>query len=100
MEDSERPLRCSSLCVTPFIYLLKGEYSLKNDDTFSGNGAPPTTSAHEQDRNSDGSTLSSPPRVPQDAPASTDPPLMGRRLTPRHRVRLLLVAMLVLVVLG
>ncbi len=73
---------------------------MKDDDTFSDNGPSPTTSAHERDRNSDGSTLSSSPGIPQDVPASTEPPLMERRLTPRHHVRLLLVALMVLVVLA
>jgi pimeloyl-ACP methyl ester carboxylesterase len=73
---------------------------MKNDDPFSDNGAPPTTAAHEQDRSSDGSTLSSPPRVPQNAPSSTGTPLMERRPTPRHHRRLLLVALVVLVVLA
>ena len=73
---------------------------MKDDDTFSDNGPPPSTSAHERERNSDGSTLSSPPSGPQDAPSPAHPPLMERQLTLRHHVRLLLVAMVVLVVLA
>ena len=71
---------------------------MKDDNTFPDNGPPPTTSAHERGKNSDGSTLSPPPGVPQDAPSSTDPPPMERRLTPRHHVRLLLVALVVVLV--
>jgi pimeloyl-ACP methyl ester carboxylesterase len=72
---------------------------MKHDDTFSKNGVPPTP-AREHGDDSDGRGLSSPPTVPQDAPASAHPPEAERRLTARHPLRLLLVAMMVVVLVA
>src|SRR5436309_12132638 len=71
---------------------------MKDEDLFSHDGPPPTTSDHERGGDSDRSALSSAHTVPQEAPAPAHPPRMERRLTPRHRMRLLLVAMVVVLV--
>jgi pimeloyl-ACP methyl ester carboxylesterase len=73
---------------------------MKDDDTFSSNEPPPTTSDHERSGDSDGRLLSAPPAVPQDAPSPAHPPLPERRLTLRHHVGLLPMALVVLVVLA
>jgi pimeloyl-ACP methyl ester carboxylesterase len=73
---------------------------MKDEDTFSSNELPPTTSDHERGGDSDGRPLSAPPAVPHDAPFPAHPSLIERQLTLRHNVRLLLVVMVVLVVLA
>jgi len=72
---------------------------MKRDDTFSDNGAPPTP-APEYGGDSEGYGLSSPPTMAQDTPSSAPLPRMERRLTPHHRMRLLLVAMVVVVLVA
>ena len=39
--ESERPLCCGSLCLSLFAHLLKGEYAMKDDNTFPDNGPCP-----------------------------------------------------------
>jgi hypothetical protein len=68
---------------------------MRDEDLFSNDGTPPTASDHERGVGSDSSALSSAPTVPQDAPSSAYPPKTERRLTARHPLRLLLVAMAV-----
>ena len=70
---------------------------MKDEDLFSHDGPPPTASDHERGGDSDRSALSPAHTVPQDAPASAHPPKTERRLTARHPLRLLLVAMMVVV---
>ncbi len=72
---------------------------MKNDDTFSDDEAP-STSFPEHDVNSDWRTLSSPQNMPQDTSSSTPLPRMERRLTSHHRMRLLLIAMVVIVLVA
>ncbi len=72
---------------------------MKNDDTLSDDGAP-SSSFPERDVNSNGRTLSSPHNVPQDTSSSTPLPRMERRFTSHHRMRLLLVAMVVVVLVA
>jgi pimeloyl-ACP methyl ester carboxylesterase len=72
---------------------------MKHDDTFSNNGVPPTP-AREHSDDSDGRGLSSPPTVAQDTPSSAHLPRMEQRLTSHHRMRLLLVAMVVVVLVA
>ena len=75
---------------------------MKDEDSFSSDEPPPTTSALEYGSDSVDRSIAAPPVVPQDAPSPSpaQPPLMGRHLPHRHQVRLLLVAMVVLVVLA
>src|SRR5947209_17180762 len=75
-------------------YLMKGEYMMKDEDPPEDRPTP-STSTPQREHGSDGPALPSPSTVPQDAPASTDPPLMDWRLTPRHHMRLLLLALVV-----
>ena len=70
---------------------------MKDEDLFSHDGPPPTASDHERGGDSDRSALSSAHTVPQDAPAPAHSPKTERRLTTRHPLRLLLVAMMVVV---
>jgi pimeloyl-ACP methyl ester carboxylesterase len=70
---------------------------MKDEDLFSHDGPPPTASDHERGSDSDRSALSSAHTMPQEAPASAHPPKTDRRLTTRHPLRLLLVAMMVVV---
>ena len=72
---------------------------MKNDDAFSDDEAP-STSFPEHDVNSDWRTLSSPQNMPQDTSSSTPLPRMERRLTSHHRMRLLLIAMVVIVLVA
>ncbi len=72
---------------------------MKNDDTFSEDEAP-STSFPERDVNSDEGALSSSHNVPQGTSSSTPLPWMERRLTSHHRMRLLLVAMVVVVLVA
>jgi pimeloyl-ACP methyl ester carboxylesterase len=72
---------------------------MKNDDTFSDDGAP-STSFPEHDVNSQGRVLSSPQNVPQNTSFSTPLHRMERRLTSHHRMRLLLIAMVVVVLVA
>src|SRR5579884_74745 len=78
--SSERSLCDDYLCLFPFAHLLKGEHGMKDQDLFSNDGSPPTE--------------------PQNAPSSTASPPMKPRLAPRHHVRLLLVALVVLIILA
>ncbi len=71
---------------------------MKNDDTFSDEA--PSTSFPERDVNSDEGALSSSHNVPQGTSSSTPLPWMERRLTSHHRMRLLLVAMVVVVLVA
>src|SRR5947209_1322320 len=57
-------------------------------------------SAHQHENGSDSLPLPSPTTVPQEAPAQAHPPRMERWLTPRHRMGLLLVAMVVLLLVA
>ncbi len=70
---------------------------MKDEDTFSKNEPPPTTFDHEHDGDGDSRGLSSPAHVAQDIPSSAHLPRMDRRLTLRHHMRFLLVAMVVVV---
>jgi pimeloyl-ACP methyl ester carboxylesterase len=72
---------------------------MKDEDLFSHDGPPPTASDHERGGDGDRSALSSTHTMPQEAPASAHPLKSERRLTARHPLRLLLVAMMVVVVL-
>ena len=72
---------------------------MKNDDTFSDDGAP-SSSFPERDVNCDGRTRSSPHNVPQDTSSSTPLPRMERRLSSHYRMRLLLMAMVVVVLVA
>jgi len=94
---SERPLCYGSLCFSPFSRLLKGEHAMKDEDTLSKNEPPPTTFDHEHGGDGDSRGLSSPAHVAQDIPSSAHLPRMDRRLTLRHHMRFLLVAMVVVV---
>src|SRR5437762_100729 len=60
----------------------------------------PNMSAHQHENGSYGPPLPSPTTVPQEAPAQAHPPRMERWLTPRHRMGLLLVAMVVVVLVA
>jgi hypothetical protein len=68
---------------------------MRDEDLFSNDGTPPTASDHERGGDSDRGALSSAPTVSQEAPSSAYPPKTERRLTARHPLRLLLVAMAV-----
>jgi hypothetical protein len=68
---------------------------MKDEDNFSDDGPSPTTSDQEGGDDSDGRVRSSPPTVPQDIPSPAHPPRMERQLIPHHRIRLLLVAIVV-----
>lgn len=70
---------------------------MKDEDLFSHDEPASTASDHERGGDSDHSALSSAHPVPQDAPASAYPPRTDRRLTSHHRMRLLLLAMVVVV---
>jgi hypothetical protein len=70
---------------------------VKDEDLFSHDEQAPTASDPERGGDSDRRALSSAHPVPQDAPSPVHPPLMERRLTARHPLRLLLVAMMVVV---
>ncbi len=70
---------------------------MKDDDTFSSNEPSSTASDQERGGDSDRRALWSAHPVPQDAPASAHPPKTQWRLTARHPLRLLLVAMMVVV---
>ena len=72
---------------------------MKNDDTFSDDEAP-STSFPERDVNSDEGALSSSHNVPQGTSSSTPLPRMERRLTSHHRMRLLLIATVVVVLVA
>src|SRR5438874_12401972 len=72
---------------------------MKNDDTFSSDEAP-STAFPVRDVNIDGRTFSSPQSAPQDTSSSTPLPRMERRLTSHHRMRLLLIAMVVIVLVA
>src|SRR3989440_6318474 len=72
---------------------------MKRDDTFSDNGAPPTP-APEHGGDSEGYGLSSPPITAQDTLSSAHLPRIERRLTSHRRMRLLLVAMVVVVLVA
>ncbi|HEX6556136.1 MAG TPA: alpha/beta fold hydrolase [Ktedonobacteraceae bacterium] len=72
---------------------------MNRDDTFSDNGAPPTP-APEHGGDSEGYGLSSPPTTVQDTLSSAHLPRIERRLTSHHRMRLLLVAMVVVVLVA
>src|SRR5947209_19032549 len=69
-----------------------GEHAMKDEETFSHERPPSTTSGLERSSNSDGHAHSSPPTLPQDTPSSAHLPRMERRLSLRPRMRLLLVA--------
>ncbi|GAC1356832.1 MAG: hypothetical protein NVS2B12_26920 [Ktedonobacteraceae bacterium] len=56
-----RDLCCGSLC---FSHLLKGEHAMKDEDTFSSNEPPATTSEPERGGDSNGRPLSASPAVP------------------------------------
>jgi pimeloyl-ACP methyl ester carboxylesterase len=88
------------VCVFPFIYLLKGEHAMKDEDLFSHAGPPPSASDHERGGDSDHSTLSPTYPVSQEAPALAHPPKIKRRLMPRHHVRLMLVVTVVVALAG
>src|SRR6266699_755370 len=70
---------------------------MKDEDLFSHDEPAPTASDHEHGGDSDRSALSSAYPVSQEAPASAHPPKTERRLTVRHPLRLLLVAIMVVV---
>src|SRR5205823_7995653 len=72
---------------------------MKDEDLFSNDGPPPTPSAQEPSRNS-GGHAPSPSTLPQDTLSPARLPRMGRRLTRHPRMRLLLVALLVLIVVA
>src|SRR5436853_3323811 len=91
INGSERSCCNASLCFSPFAPLLKGEHAMKDQDFFSHEGSPPTPSAQQRGRNSEGHAPSSPSTLPQDTPSLAHLPRMGRRLTERPRMRLLLV---------
>ena len=65
---------------------------MKDEDLFSHDGPPPTTLDHEHGSNGDRHALSSPPHVPGGTSSSASLPKMDRRLTLRHPMRFLLVA--------
>src|SRR5919205_397450 len=50
---SERSLCNGYLCFSPLAHLLKGEHAMKDEELFSNDGLPSTTSAHERGGNSD-----------------------------------------------
>src|SRR5947209_4949813 len=77
-----------------------GEHAMKDEETFSHERPPSTTSGLERSSNSDGHAHSSPPTLPQDTPSSAHLPRMERRLSLRPRMRLLLVALIVLIVVA
>ncbi len=69
---------------------------MKDEDLFSKDGQP-TTASDQQRSDRDRRALSSVHPVSQDAPASAPPPTTPRWRASRHRWRLLLVALMVVV---
>jgi pimeloyl-ACP methyl ester carboxylesterase len=72
---------------------------MKDEELFSHDGPPPTASDNEHGSDSERRAFSSAHPVPQEAPASAHPPKTEQRLTARHPLRLLLVAMIVVVLI-
>src|SRR5947209_5841278 len=95
MAVKDRAVMFLSVCSS-----LKGEYAMKDQDHFSNQGSSPTPSAQQGGRNSDGHAPSSPPALPQDTPSAAHLPRMGRGLTRRPGMQLLLVALIVLIVVA
>ena len=72
---------------------------MKHDDAFSDHVAPPTP-APEYESDSEGYGLSSPPKRAQDTPSSAHLPTVERQLSSHHRMRLLLITMVVVVLVS
>jgi pimeloyl-ACP methyl ester carboxylesterase len=73
---------------------------MKDEDLFSHDEPAPTTSDQERGGDSDRSALSPASPVSQEALPPAPPPKTERRLTPRHPLWLLLVAMMVVVLVA
>src|SRR5438270_34232 len=99
LNRSERPPCCCKLCISRFARRLKVEQMMKYENT-SDDVPTPSMSAHQHENGSDSLPLASPTTVPQEAPAQAHPPRMERWLTPRHRMGLLLVVMVVVLLVA
>lgn len=73
---------------------------MKNDDTFSNDGAPPTSLPERGDVNGDGHEQSSHLNAPQHTSSSAPLIRVEQRFTSHHRMRLLLGAMAVVVLVA